>query len=96
MTLGKCRDGDSDSSCGETWGIQLLPHYWNQGIGTKLIKWRIEELKNREFEKVSLWVLEENITARRFYEKIGFQHDGTVKELNIGNQLKEYRYIENI
>jgi len=76
--------------------ITVLPYYWNQGIGTKLIKWVIEELKSREFTKISLWVLEENTNARRFYKKIGFQHDGTIKELNIGKQLNEYRYMKNI
>ena len=29
MTLGKCRDVDSDSSWGEIWGIYLLPTYWD-------------------------------------------------------------------
>ena len=96
MTLGKCRDGDSDSFWGEIWGIYLLPHYWNKGIGTILLKWGINELDNRKFERISLWVLEENINAQRFYEKIGFKHDGTIKELNIGKQLNEYRYIKNI
>jgi len=96
MTLGKCRDTDSDSSWGEIWGIYLLPIYWNKGIGTELINWGINELNNREFEKISLWVLEENIIARKFYEKIGFKHDGTVKELNIGRSLNEYRYVKEI
>ena len=52
MTLGKCRDGDLDSSWGEIWGLYLLSNYWNQGIGTELIKWGINELKNREFDKI--------------------------------------------
>lgn len=96
MTLGKCRDEDCDSDWGEIWGIYLLPTYWNQGLGTELIKWGINELKNRSFKKISLWVLEENINARKFYEKLGFHHDGTVKKLNIGKELNEYRYIKNI
>ncbi len=96
MTLGKCRDEDYDSSWGEICGIYLLPTYWNQGIGTELIKWGINELKNKAFTKISLWVLEENTNARKFYEKIGFQHDGIIKVLNIGKELNEYRYIKNI
>lgn len=96
MTLGKCRDEDLDCSWGEIWGIYLLPSYWKQGIGTELIKWGINELKNRKFKRVSLWVLKENVNARRFYEKVGFHHDGTVKKLNIGKELNECRYIKNI
>lgn len=96
LTLGKCRDNDSDNYWGEICGIYLLPSYWNQGIGTKLINWGISELKSRSFTKISLWVLEENINAQKFYEKIGFKHDGTVKKLNIGKPLNEYRYIKEI
>jgi RimJ/RimL family protein N-acetyltransferase len=39
-------------------------------------------------------VLEENINARKFYEKLGFEHDGTIKEISIGKPLNEYRYIK--
>lgn len=41
-------------------------------------------------------MLEENINARNFYEKIGFQHDGNIKEIYIGKKLNEYRYIKTI
>jgi ribosomal protein S18 acetylase RimI-like enzyme len=96
MCIGKCRDEDLDSSFGEVWGIYLLPLFWNQGLGMELVNWGIQELRQRGFEKISLWVLEENINARRFYEKLGFIHDGAVKEISIGKSLNEYRYIINI
>lgn len=96
MTLGKCRDGDLDASWGEIWGIYLLSSYWNQGIGTELINFGEKELKKSSFEKISLWVLEENINARKSYEKLGFKRDGAVKKLNIGKELNEYRYMKNI
>ncbi len=96
ITLGKCRDADSDISWGEIWGIYLLPLYWNQGIGTELIKWGLNELKHKSFSKTSLWVLEENITAQEFYKKVGFHHDGTIQKINIGKELNEYRYVKLI
>jgi len=92
MTIGKCRDEDKDDSYGEIWGIYLLPEYWNRGIGTYFINWGLNELKGRGYKRVSLWVLDENLNARRFYEKIGFRHDGTTKELTLGRKLKEIRY----
>jgi len=92
MTIGRCRDDDRDSTYGEIWGIYLLPEYWNKGIGSYLIDWGINELKSKGYKKVTLWVLEENIKARRFYEKKGFRHDGTVKEIKLGKILNEYRY----
>jgi ribosomal protein S18 acetylase RimI-like enzyme len=96
ICIGKCRDEDKDSSYGEIRGIYLLPEYFNKGIGLELINWGISELTNRKYKKISLWVLEENVHARRFYEKVGFTHDGTVKEITIGKKLKEYRYVKVI
>jgi len=92
MAFGKCRDEDQDNTCGEIWGIYLLPEYWNRGIGAYLISWGLKELKNKNYEKVTLWVLEENLNARKFYEKMGFKHDGTIKEIVLGKKLNEYRY----
>lgn len=92
ICIGKCRDTDKANNYGEIWGIYLLPEYWNIGIGSELINWGLTELKKRNYDKVTLWVLEENINARNFYEKVGFKHDGTVKEITIGKKLNEYRY----
>ena len=96
ITLGECRDEDLDSSWGEIWGIYLLPSHWNQGIGTELINWGINVLQSRGYGKVSLWVLEKNINARKFYEKLAFSHDGLKKRLNFGIPLNEYRYVKVI
>lgn len=96
ICLGRCRDTDKTDNCGEIWGIYLLPEYWNMGIGSELINWGINELKKRNYNQVILWVLEKIINARKFYEKIGFRHDGTIKEITIGEKLKEYRYEKTI
>jgi ribosomal protein S18 acetylase RimI-like enzyme len=96
ICIGKCRDTDKDDFYGEIWGIYLLPEYFSMGIGSKLINWGLDELRKRNYDKVTLWVLENNSNARIFYEKIGFQHDGTVKEITIGKTLNEYRYVKVI
>ena len=96
ICIGKCRDADKTDAFGEIWGIYLLPEYWNMGIGYELINWGVNELKKRNYSKVTLWVLEENTNARNFYEKVGFKHDGTVKEITIGKKLVEYRYEKAI
>lgn len=92
MTIGKCRDNDRDNTYGEIWGIYLLPEYWNRGIGSYYINWGINELKNRNYKKITLWVLEDNLNSRKFYERMGFKHDGTVKEIDFGKKLNEFRY----
>lgn len=94
--IGKCRDSDVDHTCGEIWGIYLLPSCWRQSIGTKLLLNDLSILKNEGFDKVSLWVLEGNINARKFYEKFGFKYDGTKKELNFGNMINEIRYKRDL
>ena len=38
----------------------------------------VEDLRSRRFDTVTLWVLETNRRARRFYEVAGWKHDGTV------------------
>lgn len=94
LCFGKCRDEDLNRTFGEIRGLYLLPEYWNQGAGAKLLNWGIGELIKDQFDNFSLWVLEGNLPARRFYEKSGFRHDGTVKVIYIGKELKEYRYIK--
>lgn len=94
ICIGKARDIDLDNSHGEIWGIYLLPEVWGKGIGSILIQWGIAELKNRGYEKISLWVLKDNVQAIKFYEKSGFTFDGTSKEINIGMPLIECRYIK--
>ncbi|HYF83501.1 MAG TPA: GNAT family N-acetyltransferase [Clostridia bacterium] len=95
ITLGRSRDSDSTSECGEVWGIYISPDYWRRGFGTILLNWGLRELGLRGFIKVTLWVLEDNKNARSFYEKQGFKFDGTVKEIEIGKQLNEVRYVKD-
>lgn len=96
ITIGKCRDEDKDNKSGEIWGIYLLPSFWRQSIGTELINWGINELRNKGYSSVYLWVLEENLNACRFYERLGFVHDGKTKEINLDKPLIECRYVKMI
>jgi len=92
ICIGKSRDADADSTCGEVWGIYLRPDFWRRGIGSLLMCWGLAELKKRGCLQATLWVLEDNHSARAFYDKMGFAFDGTVKPINIGKALGECRY----
>lgn len=92
ICFGKSRDADADSTCGEVWGIYLRPDFWRRGVGMQLMCWGLEELKKRGCLQATLWVLEDNHSARSFYDKMGFAFDGTVKPINIGKALGECRY----
>ena len=47
-----------------------------QGIGQKLLEHVVAEAKKSEKARIFLWVLEENVSARRFYEANGFHANG--------------------
>lgn len=92
LAVHKCFDADV-VDCGEVEAIYLLPEFWGSGYGKQLMDFAINALKERGYNDIYLWVLEENIRARRFYEKYGFVADGTSKEINIGKLLAEMRYL---
>lgn len=94
ICIGKARDKDLNDSYGEIGGLYLLPEAFGKGIGSALIQWGIKELNSKGYEKVILWVLEDNSRAIKFYEKHGFTFDGTSKKINIGKPLIECRYIK--
>lgn len=81
------------SDYGEIVSIYFLPEYIGKGYGTPLLKKCIEELEKLGYTKVLLWVLEDNLRARRFYEKNGFIFSGEYMNDNIGGKdIKEVLY----
>lgn len=82
------------SDYGEIVSIYLFPGYIGKGYGKFLLKRCMEELKTRDFHKILLWVLEDNHSARKFYEKSGFSCSGECRKINIGGKdLKEVMYF---
>lgn len=78
---------------GEVVAIYLLPEYIGQGIGSALMERCINELAVLGYEKLLLWVLEENTRARKFYEKHGFTLTEEYMDDNIGGRdLREIMY----
>jgi ribosomal protein S18 acetylase RimI-like enzyme len=97
LTIGACRDDDLDvKATGEIWGIYLAPAYWRRGIGTWLVHEAERMLQARGYRDVVLWVLEDNLEARRFYEALGFQVDGAFKMVELGKPLKAIRYTKTM
>lgn len=92
--IGISRDSEEPES-GEIVAIYLLEEYWGCGIGKILMQAALEELKAMGFDSVSLWVLDKNARARRFYEKCGFSPDGASKDSGLGDEI-EIRYSAEI
>jgi RimJ/RimL family protein N-acetyltransferase len=95
MGIHPSRDNDL-SDAGEVGSIYLHPDYFGKGYGREMIKYAFKTLQQQGFYIITLWVLEENARARRFYKKCGFTFDGTKKEIIIGKPLIEIRYRKDI
>ena len=91
-TVGTSRDEDA-AGAGELYGIYVSPDAWGQGIGRTLMERALADLRRNGFEEATLWVLEDNPRARRFYECGGWAHDGTVQDEEfLETPVREVRY----
>lgn len=86
------KDPDDDGiRVGHITSLHVLPHLRGHGYGRSLVDHVLEEFRRRGFAEVTLWVLEENRRARRFYEKYGFGQDGGSRRYPRTN-VPEVRY----
>ncbi len=95
--IGVCSYGPSRIPQMEGWGelisIYLLPGFMGKGYGKALFSAALEELEKLGFYKVFLWVLEENLSARRFYQRMGFAPYPRYMEDTIGGKaVREIQY----
>jgi len=92
------RDPDADPVLtGEIGAIYLLPGAWGGGIGRRLMDAALDALAAAGFTQATLWVLDSNVRARRFYEAGGWSADGTTKEDDSrGFPLSEVRYRRSL
>ncbi|WP_457089355.1 N-acetyltransferase family protein [Microvirga sp. P5_D2] len=76
----------------EIFAIYLLDKVKRQGIGRRLMTGVFDHLIVQGFASVGLWVLKENLSARRFYEGFGGQ-PGAEQTFDVrGQQLTEIAY----
>ena len=65
-----------------------------KGYGSALLECALDELGRLGFRQVLLWVLEDNMRARAFYEKCGFTPtEEYMTESFAGRELREQLYI---
>jgi RimJ/RimL family protein N-acetyltransferase len=96
--IRECRDDDcAPDRVGEVWAIYLEPRVWGTGAGRALMTAALGLLTELGYLQVTLWVLDGNARARRFYEAAGFHPDGAVKEDDrSGFALCEVRYRKEL
>lgn len=61
---------------GELISLYSHPDDWGQGYGSAVIEEVLHRLNTADYPGCFLYVLRENVRARRFYEKHGFAWDG--------------------
>jgi GNAT superfamily N-acetyltransferase len=70
------RDEDATAGTSEISALYVDPDHWRTGAGRALITSTLHDLTGSLWHDVTLWVLEANDRARRFYVDMGFEPDG--------------------
>jgi ribosomal protein S18 acetylase RimI-like enzyme len=89
---GASRDTEEPAGTGEIYAIYVDPSRWRSGLGARLMRAALERLTASGFGEVMLWTFAENTPARRFYEAMGFEHDGGVRRPQRSAGAPEVRY----
>lgn len=79
-SVSPSRDEDAEDTVGEVQTLYVGPGAWRGGVGTALLVAAGEVLAEAGFTTGTLWVLDVNDRARRFYERNGWTADGATKE----------------
>jgi len=92
--LRPTRDDDQDASeVGEIVAFYVLPTVWERGVGRALMSAAVRSLDAAGFTCATLWVLETNQRARRFYARLGWEPDGAVRDEVVGGApIRDVRY----
>ena|ERR1700728_1651092 len=90
-------DDGAGPSVGELQSIYGHPDFWNRGGGRALMDRAMATLRAVGFSTATLWVLDTNLRARRFYEAAGWVPDGATKVDDRATfTLREVRYRTTI
>jgi len=67
-----------DGEC-ELGNLSVLPEYRHQGIGTELLMHAVSTAREHHCSVMRLGIVEENTVLRKWYERNGAVHTGTMK-----------------
>jgi RimJ/RimL family protein N-acetyltransferase len=79
-SVGPSRDDDATERTGEVLSIYVREEVAGRGIGRDLLGAGSIRLRERGFERATLWVMASNARSRRFYERAGWSWDGTTSQ----------------
>lgn len=85
---GKSEDADADERTAEVFAIYLDPDRVGTGLGRTLFAHAVDDLRGRGYSSATLWVLESNELARRFYEGVGWRLDGATTSERVDCEMR--------
>lgn len=102
IVIGYCKYDDEINNekyniDSEIIGLYVDYNKTKMGVGKKMMEYVMNDLKNKNKNRMILWCLEENQNARRFYESMGGKliDDEKYYERD-GKKFKEVAYIYDI
>ncbi|MFC8195472.1 GNAT family N-acetyltransferase [Streptomyces sp. NPDC057298] len=91
---GPYRDGGQPTGDAELYAIYVAPDRIAGGVGRALLRESTARCAAAGHGRMLLWVLRENASARRFYERSGFTADGAEEPFEVeGVEVPEVRYV---
>jgi GNAT superfamily N-acetyltransferase len=82
----------SEGQVAELYALYVHPAWWSTGTGRALMDEVLAKVRKAGYTDITLWVLEANARARRFYGKAGFAPDGARHLLEDLGGVTEIRY----
>ncbi|WP_040195844.1 GNAT family N-acetyltransferase [Candidatus Soleaferrea massiliensis] len=96
IVYGKSKDS-AMPGYGEIEAIYLLPSHIGCGMGRLLMDAALDGLARRGYADCFLWVLRENVRAKRFYQKHGFAWTEDICEVELaGRTLVDQRMVRSL
>jgi GNAT superfamily N-acetyltransferase len=97
VATGLCRDDDQPQRTAEVFLLYVDPDRVGTGIGRELLRSAEADLAVRGYARAILWVLRDNLRARRFYETAGWRLEGNDHDLDMdGEAVNEVRYERDL
>jgi SAM-dependent methyltransferase/GNAT superfamily N-acetyltransferase len=86
VCLGRNRDPDAPPDTEELYAIYVLPNVWRTGVGRTIHDHALTRFRTRGAAYATLWVFNENTSARAFYESLGWELTGATHEVMVEGQ----------
>lgn len=94
---GRSKNPTWRNKLGEVHMLYVAPERQSAGIGSFLLRSSMRALEQSGMFWMHVWVLEENLAARRFYERHGLHVDGRSRiDRFHGQQVRVVRYARSL